>query len=590
MTRSRWLDPSSLQVAIGLSIAAALLNGVWILLDQGTPAWDQANYLWTTFQYKVAFVGVDPVELVRSIIDTDPGHSPLFTVLMLPLFYIVGPEPEAGLVLNLLVAPVLYFATGEIAWIVFRNWVARLLAIVLVATMPLMVGLFHEALQDFLLVTLCTLSLLLLLKTDLFQRRGVSLGLGLAMGLGTLTKVTFPAFVLGPLLVVLAKIAVGARRGDAEGAARPDLRKVAWNVAAAALVYVLVIAPWYLPNFDETVDYIESTTGGTLAEGAGPSDPIAYDALMNFTIGLVNFNVSWVLVLVGIAALALNSAGVRALFARPLRSRRLLDLGFVLAWILVPFLVVATAKNQDYRLMAAALPGIAVLVAGTVSLVPRHRARAVLVAIVVAIPTYQVINHTTAIDPGFLPDDLSVTVGSRVAVIPLDSAPIGYEELPTRTDYAAPVIEYVEDVSARLPGGETAPRVVCLLQSEAVVNGNTFRYLVATRSDPYTVYDIVAPPGGERALESALSGCEIALFVKQPPPADESRLTLVNQQFAATFMTPRLLRQFRGPSEVFHIGGTPGVDGEVEYLSLAERRDRVRVLVRDPIETAAGGP
>ena len=45
--------------------------------------------------------------------------------------------------------------------------------------------------------------------------RWVSLGLGLAMGLGTLTKVTFPIFVVGPILVVLAGIAIStAGEGD----------------------------------------------------------------------------------------------------------------------------------------------------------------------------------------------------------------------------------------------------------------------------------------------------------------------------------------------------------------------------------------
>ena len=51
----------------------------------------------------------------------------------------------------------------------FRNWRARLLTILLVATMPLMVGLLHQDLQDFPLTTLATLSLLLLLKSDLFR-------------------------------------------------------------------------------------------------------------------------------------------------------------------------------------------------------------------------------------------------------------------------------------------------------------------------------------------------------------------------------------------------------------------------------------
>lgn len=96
----------------------------------------------------------------------DPSRGPLFTVLLLPFVYVFGPAARSGLLLNLLIAPVLYFAAGGIAWALFRNWIARLLTIALVATMPLLVGLFHNVLQDFLLVTLTTVSLLLLLKSE----------------------------------------------------------------------------------------------------------------------------------------------------------------------------------------------------------------------------------------------------------------------------------------------------------------------------------------------------------------------------------------------------------------------------------------
>ena len=52
MTRSKWLDPTSLQFAIALAILAAVANGIWVFLDNGTPSWDQSHYLWATLQYK----------------------------------------------------------------------------------------------------------------------------------------------------------------------------------------------------------------------------------------------------------------------------------------------------------------------------------------------------------------------------------------------------------------------------------------------------------------------------------------------------------------------------------------------------------
>ena len=582
MTRSKWLDPTSLQFAIGLAILAAIANGVWIFLDNGTPSWDQSHYLWATLQYKGQLAG-GPIDVIDSIYSVDPDHGPLFTALMLPFFEIFGVSNRSGLLLNLLAAPVLFFSAGQIAWIVFRSWRARLLAIVLVATMTLVVGLLHNVLQDFLLITLATLSLLLLLETRGFTRRGMSLALGLAMGLATLTKVTFPMVMVGPLLIVLAQVFLSRRTARREqGASLPDLREVAVNAGCAALVYLLVVVPWYGPNLTETLDYVRSTTSGPLSEGAGPADPLTFDALTSFTLGVVNFNVSWILALVGLVAVGLNAGRIKKLLTRPRDVQRLLDLAFVLAWVLVPFLVVATAHNQDVRLMGTAMPGMAVLVAGAVTAVRRRRVRVALAVVAIVVPSYQVLNHTAELDPGFVPDDLSVTVGDYTAVLPLSSAPIGYEELP-EDDYATPVIEYIEDVSAELPGGDAVTRLICLLQSEAVINANTFNYLTAVRQDPFLPMDVVGWENGERGLEEWLQGCDFALYAKQPKPdpSDESRLTLVNKNVAANHMTPRLFRIFRGPTRIFPTtDGDAG--GEVEYLSLAERPDQVRVLVREP--------
>jgi 4-amino-4-deoxy-L-arabinose transferase-like glycosyltransferase len=585
VTRSKWLDPTSLQFAIALAILATIANGIWVFLDNGTPSWDQSHYLWATLQYKGQLAG-GPIDVLDSIYTIDPDHGPQFTVLMLPFVEIFGASNRSGLLLNLLAAPVLFFSAGQIAWIIFKSWQARLLAIVLVATMPLVVGLSHTVLQDFLLVTLATVSLYLLLETRGFERRWVSLGLGLAMGLGTLTKVTFPMVMVGPLLVVLAQVALSRRgEGHEAGSAAPPLRDLLVNAGGALLVYLVVVGPWYLPNFDETLEYVRSTTSGPLSEGAGPADPLTFDALTTFTLGVVNFNVSWVLALVGLVAAGLNAGRIRAMLTRPVNVRRLLDLVFVLAWVSVPFLVVATAHNQDVRLMGTAMPGMAVLVAGAVTAVRWRWARVALATIAIVIPSYQVLSHTTEVDPAFLPGDISVTVGDYSAVLPLNNAPIGYEKLP-EDDYGTPVIKYIEEVSADLPGGASATRSICILQSEAVINANTFNYLTAARQDPFLPMDVIGWENGERGLEEWLKGCDFALYTKQPAPVpgDESRLTLVNEGVAANHMTPKLFRIFRGPRRTFPTSeASAELEDEPGYLTLAGRPDQVKVLVREPI-------
>lgn len=578
--RPAWLDPASTSAAVALAIALAIVNGVWLLLDDSTPAWDQASYLWTTLEYQHAVQAGSLFDLVPSIYDTDPSHGPLYTVSLLPFLHVFGASASSALILNFLLAPVLYFCAGEIAWTIFRSAYARLLAILLVALMPLMVGLYHTVLQDFPLVTLATLSLLLLLRSECFERRWTTWAMALAMGLGALTKVTFPLFVVGPFLVVLAHAAMGWLGRDGE---RRDWRPAAVNLGVAALVFLAVAGVWYGPQLSETLDYIRSTTGGTLAEGAGPEDPLTFDAIVSFTTGVINFNLSWVILGLGLIAVALDFGRVRALFRKPLRTAPLWSLAFLLAWVLIPYLSVATAHNQDVRLMAPAFPGMAVLVAGAVALIPRRRARLALTAAAVAILSYQTLTHITDVTPGFLPDRARIAIDSYEAVVPLDTDPIGYERLP-ESDYAGPVMDYIEAVARVSPGGLAAPRTVCMLQSHAVINSNTFRFLTSARGVPFTYADVVSEPGGtERELEEVLSGCNFALYVKQPKPTAaerETRIVLVNEPYAANHMTPRLFSLFRGASRVFEVSKPD----ETEHRDYLEdfAGETVRVLSRTP--------
>jgi 4-amino-4-deoxy-L-arabinose transferase-like glycosyltransferase len=580
------LDPSSLTAAIALAVIAALANGVWILLDHSSPSWDQAHYLSTALQYRDALHLGGPIELIHAINRADPSHGPLFTIALAPALAIFGSSNSSGLLVNLVAAPFLYLAAGQIAYVVFRSGFTRLLTILLVATTPILVGLFHNVLQDFLLVTLTAVALLLLLESERFRRRWVTWGMALTMALGTLTKVTFPLFVIGPFLVVVAQAVTETisvhRSNDRE--ARSNLRRALLNLGGAAIVYLAVTLVWYGPNLSATLDYVRSTTGGTLSEGAGPSNPYTFHAVTSFTLGMINFNLSWIIVLLGIISAALSRTKLRLHFKHPNGREPLWKLAFLLAWALIPYLSVALAHNQDVRLMAPAFPAVAVLAAGACSKVPWPYLRATLAGIAVILLAYQTLNHTTDVTPAFLPDRITGSFGEYEAAIQLNSAPIGYERLPG-SDYAGPVLDYVEEVADQEPGGAAQPRTICLLESEPVININTIGFLAAARHDPYGLADVVKPPGTSSGeLEDILSGCDFALYSRPPKvPASgpNSRLTLVNEPYAARHMTPRMFRLFEGPSRSFPVENNPPVRGEPQYLSTAGG-GRVRVLTRTP--------
>ena len=551
MKRSAWLDPSDFRSAVTLALIAAVANAIWIFLDNSTPSWDQSSYMNVAITFRDALQHGGPVDLYEAIRDTDPARGPLFSILVLPFLLLFGDSSRSGVLPNLVLAPILYLAAGQIAWITFRSGAARLLAIVFVATMPLVVGLHHNILQDFLLMTLTTVSILLLLEGEGFQRRGYCIGLGVLMGLGTLTKVTFPVFMVGPLVVVVAQVLFEHRSPRPAGSPGPDLRAAAVNLGLTALVYAAVIAPWYITNLQPTLDYINSTTSGPLSEGAGPEHPLTFDAIASFTTGMINNNIGWILGLAFLVALAFDLPRLARLVRPEIRVEPLLRLAFVASWATVPYLIVATAHNQDVRLMASAMPAMAVIVAGAVAAVPRREARLAIAAVATVALVLQTAIHVVRFDPPLLPDQASVRVGDYSAVVPLGDQPIGYERLP-ESSIGIPIMRFMEETAAAERGGDQEKRV-CMLQSQPIINSNTFYFLTLSRDAPFSIINQLVGPTFRAGLAANLHECDFALYVRPEGEAadPDSRLAIVNDEFGAPYMTPALFRIFRGPQRWF---------------------------------------
>ena len=301
--------------------------------------------------------------------------------------------------------------------------------------MPLLVGLHHEILQDFLLVTLTTVSVLLLLLGEGFQQRRSCVGLGVAMGLGTLTKVTFPIFMVGPLVVVLAEVAyaqLSARRAASPG---PDLRAAMGQPRARGAASTRRSSrPGTSPTSNRPSTTSTRPPRGRLSEGAGPRTPadLPRDRLVHApgasTTTSRGFSAS-----PSSPPLAFNLPALRRLIRPVVRAEPLLRLAFVAAWATIPYLIVATAHNQDVRLMAPAIPAMAVIVAGAVAAVPARGARVAIIGLATVALVYQTASHVVRIDPPLLPDEPSLRIGDYSADLQLDDQPIGYERLPEST-------------------------------------------------------------------------------------------------------------------------------------------------------------
>jgi 4-amino-4-deoxy-L-arabinose transferase-like glycosyltransferase len=555
--REVWRHP----LALALLVAIVVVDVSWIAREHRSPPWDQAHYLDVMWRYRTALNSNGLSALVHTIRGTDPNHAPLYPILAFPFSYLFGDGVRSALVLNLLLLPILVVSSGEIAASIFGSR-ARLLSMFLVATTPIIVGLSHEVLQDFLLTTVVAVAVLCLLKARWLTRTSACLCAGVAMGIGMLTKVTFLLYVLGPLLVcgiayvmsVWRRAQPGTMAGSKTNGFRA-LRPGVVNSLYMVGIATAIAAPWYVTNWSPTVDYLRSTTSGPLVIGVGPANPFQIREVISFTQTVLEADLSWLLTIVGVVALLLALPRFLAWTRRREDlHENLMRAAFLVTWAGVPFSVFTFSSDHDPRYLAATLPAVAIIIAGLIIQIRRTWLRTAMVAAAVGVGLFETALLTTAFHPPVLPDSVVVGAPTGVATIPLAGQPIGYERRPEPVDYALPIVDYLV-AKSRVPAGNIVPRKICILETDPVVNGNTLGWLADVDELPFTYFDQFITSSSQ-ALLSKLASCDFALYIppeKVPEALRKNRVALLNERSAASRMTPQMFALFSGPSRRFSL-------------------------------------
>lgn len=117
-----------------------------------------------------------------------------------------------------------------------------------ISIFPIVFSMSRYLYVDLALTAMVALNLCLLLRTDRFQRRGVSWLYGVSLGLGLLTKWTFAAFAAAPWAAILTSPGLVQ---DALRALRPAAGD--WRRLLLAGLFALgLTALWFLPNIEAT--------------------------------------------------------------------------------------------------------------------------------------------------------------------------------------------------------------------------------------------------------------------------------------------------------------------------------------------------
>jgi 4-amino-4-deoxy-L-arabinose transferase-like glycosyltransferase len=232
-----------LLLSASVTLVGLLFLGIsiwWFAVDTRMPNGDNAKHLNLAFGYYDRIRSGAPLAPF-----TDWTQYP-------PLVHLVGVlgtaiagvgVAQAGIAENLVFVPMLVLGCYGAGSVAFDRRVGALAAVFALAA-PMTMSLFHVFMLDAPTAALAAMSVWLLLASDRFRRRGVTVAAAVFVALGFYAKGTFVLFVAGLLLVLFVR--GGWRQWK--------------NVLLFGVVVLSLVLPWYIEHYS---DLTAMTAGAT---------------------------------------------------------------------------------------------------------------------------------------------------------------------------------------------------------------------------------------------------------------------------------------------------------------------------------------
>jgi 4-amino-4-deoxy-L-arabinose transferase-like glycosyltransferase/lysophospholipase L1-like esterase len=442
--RSTWLYRLAPWLFIGAIIVFyAVTNWQWLTENVTSTGWDKPRHLARSLYYN-QLLSQPSIQSVFTVVVGDPVRTPLFPASATIMYQLFGRDPDVAAMVN-----ILYLAVGLAAtYGIGRRWHGRalgLIAVALLAVFPMYYSMSRYFYLEFALAAMVALAVYLLLTTDGFKRRGVSLAFGLSLGLTLLTKRTSAVFLVGPVLAVIlifgllpllwkqlrrivtlrdhkswlrylrnavlalliglvpAGIWYLPNRQAVHGLYLGDFLFFAWWLLAAATAYCLLLpsdplsngfaalflaaglaSTWYLARITEFLQRIS-------LYGYGIDDPRGrelnlgdIDTYLYYLRKLVNEHLSPIIAIIFVLVLIVAVVAYvrrRGPIRNALRAIRPAA-WVVLAWIASAYLLLTLSIYQETRAITPALPAVALLFGAALLAFPWRKAAMALTAVV----------------------------------------------------------------------------------------------------------------------------------------------------------------------------------------------------------------
>jgi 4-amino-4-deoxy-L-arabinose transferase-like glycosyltransferase len=372
-------------------LAQVVANSWWLKVDTRPPMYDTAGHAINALRLAETPFVMHPSTALNLVLETKP-YPPFVYLVSSPFARLLGPTVDAFLGSHAVFMAILLFATYALGRRLDRPRTG-VAAAFLVGMYPILYGLSRHYLLDIPLVAMVTLALCFLLYSDDFRRLGPSVLLGVSLGLGMLTKWTFGLFVSAPLVVSVQAMLL-----------RTSPRRLR-NACLAVGLGGLIAGPWYLYHLEYLRSFVRI---GGLNAAALEGDPAvrSLEAWTYYADALVNHHLF-------VPFAALFVVGLVLFLARCGLTRPVLVL---LAWVIVPYVVLSNFVNKDIRYMLPCLPALSLITALGLGQIRSAKIARVLWAAVAAYALVQFAGLTFGIShrlhTRFVPPRVSLDLGA----------------------------------------------------------------------------------------------------------------------------------------------------------------------------------
>jgi hypothetical protein len=230
--------------AIGAATVFIALTCWWLTQDRSIPIYDAGDHLETALRFHQMLNDgnlLGPFDFESPY----PPFAPLIGALSVFLGGVNLATPIIGE--NLVFVSLMTLGCYQTGRLLFAPK-AGMLAAIFVLGSDLLTAQFHVFMIDAPEAAIVAVSIWLILACEEFSRVGLAAVAGLVVGIGLVTKVQYPSFVIG--IVLMALIRGGWRN-------RPGLLAF----AAAALI---VGAPWYLDHLSQFSTFVQISTANPI--------------------------------------------------------------------------------------------------------------------------------------------------------------------------------------------------------------------------------------------------------------------------------------------------------------------------------------